>query len=104
MVVSIGYLLVIAIAGRFGKLPVYPLQAAKKRIAIIIPSYKEDAVIIDTARNAIAHNYPSENFRVLIVADKLEKETLSHLRQLPVSVLEADVNMNHDRYVQACNF
>jgi len=93
MVVSIGYLLVIAIAGRFGKLPVYPLQAAKKRIAIIIPSYKEDAVIIDTARNAIAHNYPSENFRVLIVADKLEKETLSHLRQLPVSVLEADVNM-----------
>lgn len=93
LAVSIVYLLVIAIAGRLGNLPAYHLQAAKKRIAVIIPSYKEDAVIVDTARNAIAHNYPAENFRVVIVADKLETETLSHLRQLPVLVLETDVHM-----------
>jgi len=93
LAVSIVYLLVIAIAGRFGNLPVYHSHTVKKRIAVIIPCYKEDAVIVDTARNAIAHNYPSGNFRVVIVADKLQAETLSRLRQLPVSVLEADLDM-----------
>ena len=64
-----------------------------KRIAIIIPSYREDAVIIDTALKASQHNYPKDKFSVLVVADKLQPEAIMKLRQLPVEVLEADVNM-----------
>ena len=93
LAISIFYFLVIAIAGRFGKLPVYHSSISKKNIAVIIPSYKEDAIIIDTARKAAAHNYPLANFQVLVVADKLQPETVAQLRQIPVTVLEADVNM-----------
>lgn len=93
LAVSIVYLLVIALAGRFGKLRVYQINNDKKRIAVIIPSYKEDAIIIDTARKAAAHNYPSDKFLVMVVADKLQPETVAALRQVPVTVLEADVNM-----------
>lgn len=87
------YLLALAIAGRFGRLPQYGVHTAKKRIAVIIPSYKEDNIIVDTATKARAHNYPSGKFTVLVVADKLKPETVAALRQVPVQVLEVDANM-----------
>jgi cellulose synthase/poly-beta-1,6-N-acetylglucosamine synthase-like glycosyltransferase len=93
LAVSILYLLVIAFAGRFGKRSAYGINAAKKSIAVIIPSYREDAIIVDTARQAAAHNYPADKFTVLVVADKLQPETVLALRQIPVTVLEAAVNM-----------
>jgi len=88
------YLLVVALAGRFGRLPDYngPVQE-KKRIAVIIPSYKEDNIIVHTAQEAAAHNYPRDRFEVLVVADKLQPETVAALRQVPVRVLEVDANM-----------
>ena len=93
LAISIAWLLVIAIAGRFGKLRAYKINTAKKRIAVIIPSYKEDDIITDTALKAARHNYPKDKFTVLVVADKLKAETIAQLRSIPVQVLEADVNM-----------
>jgi cellulose synthase/poly-beta-1,6-N-acetylglucosamine synthase-like glycosyltransferase len=88
------YLLVIALAGRFGKLRDYSGPVAdKKRIAVIIPSYKEDNIIVHTAQQAAAHHYPGGYFQVLVVADKLQPETVAALRQIPVQVLEVDANM-----------
>ncbi|MEO5591868.1 MAG: glycosyltransferase family 2 protein [Chitinophagaceae bacterium] len=104
LAISIIYLLVIAIAGRFGKLPAYHLSVFKKRIAVIIPSYKEDAVIIDTACKAAAHNYPADKYQVIVVADKLQPETIVRLRQIPVTVLEADVSMKSRSVHAALHF
>ncbi len=88
------YLLVLALAGRFGRLPDLdgPVDS-KKRIAVIIPSYKEDNIIVHTATEAARHNYPAGFFQVLVVADKLQPETVAALRQVPVQVLEVDANM-----------
>ena len=36
-----------------------------RRIRIFIPGYKEDAVIIASAKSAVAHNYPNDKFEVL---------------------------------------
>lgn len=87
------YLFIIAIAGRFGRLPAFTTATQKNKIAVIIPSYKEDAIIIDTATKARMHNYPRQYFEVLIAADKLQPETVAALRAIPVQVLELDVNM-----------
>src|SRR5450432_1087459 len=93
LAISITYLLVIAIAGRFVKLPSYTFNADKKRIAVIIPSYKEDSIIIDTALKASQHNYPKDRYTVLIVADSLLPETVLQLRKLTVEVLEVNASM-----------
>ncbi|HTL07045.1 MAG TPA: glycosyltransferase [Chitinophagaceae bacterium] len=93
LAVSIAYFLVIAIAGRFGKLPLYTAHAHKKNICVIIPSYKEDAIIVDTARKAAAHDYPAAHFTVMVVADSLQQETIAQLRAIPVTVVEANVSM-----------
>ncbi len=93
LAISILYLLVIAIAGRLGRLPAYGINAVKKNIAVIIPAFREDAVIIDTARNASSHNYAAGKYKIIVVADKLQPATIAQLRLLPVTVLEVDVNM-----------
>ncbi|MEP6748242.1 MAG: glycosyltransferase family 2 protein [Bacteroidota bacterium] len=104
LAVSIIYLLVIAIAGRFGKLPSYTISTYKKRIAVIIPSFKEDAIIFDTAFKASQHNYPKDKYTVIVVADKLQPETVLKLRQIPVEVLEVDANMKSRSVHAALHF
>lgn len=54
----------------------------------MIPGYKEDAVIIATAKNALSQNYPANLFQVVIIADSFSKSTLEVLSSLPVEVVE----------------
>jgi cellulose synthase/poly-beta-1,6-N-acetylglucosamine synthase-like glycosyltransferase len=82
------YFLVFAVAGLF---PLsQPLSANPKlnRFAILIPGYKEDQVIIDVARQALAQDYPAELFDVVIIADSFAISTLTELKKLPVRVME----------------
>jgi cellulose synthase/poly-beta-1,6-N-acetylglucosamine synthase-like glycosyltransferase len=53
---------------------------------VIIPSYKEDNVIVHTALKAKEHNYPDHAFDVFIAADHLKKETVDKLLSIPVKV------------------
>ncbi|MFI5152415.1 MAG: glycosyltransferase [Chitinophagales bacterium] len=87
------YLFVFALAGRLIKGKIHETMDQKKTIAVIIPSYKEDHIIVDTARQAFAHDYPSGFFSVFVVADKLQPTTIERLRQIPVRVIEVDVDM-----------
>lgn len=84
------YLLVFAIAGRLRRYRPYAVVPEKKRIAVLICSYKEDNVIISTARKAAEHNYPKDKFDVIIAADQTSQETIAALRSIPVKVYEMD--------------
>ncbi len=86
LAVSVGYLLVFSISGKARKYKGYPIVSKKKRIALLIPSYKEDAVIVHTARKAKEHDYPHDFFDVYVAADQLKPETVSALRSIPVNV------------------
>ena len=59
-----------------------------KRIAVLVPAYKEDGIILATARNLVQLNYPSELYDVFIIADSFQEETLKQLRELPLCVIE----------------
>lgn len=83
------YFFIVAIVGKLYRPKVYKPNASKKRIAVLIPSYKEDHIIINTARKAAAHDYPTDKFTVYIAADRLQPETIAQLRVIPnVEVLE----------------
>ena len=82
------YLFVLAVAGKIRKNKRYDPATRKHRIALLIPAYKEDAVILDTAKQAAQHNYPSESFGVFVIADKLEDETIFTLQSIPVNVIK----------------
>ena len=101
---SIIYLFLLTLGGKFlfkvkkwnstGNEPV-------KRIAILVPAYKEDRVILFTAANLLTINYPRGLFDIYIIADSFEPGTLLELAKLPIHVLE--VSFDNSTKVKSLN-
>ena len=82
------YLLLFAIAGCFGSNSPTVTATKPGNFAIYIPSYKEDAVIVDTAVAALMLNYPPDKRHIVVIADSLQPVTIEQLRALPIQVVE----------------
>lgn len=82
------YFFIYAFAG------IFPIRHKKEildkthRFAVLIPGYKEDAVIVEVAKDAIKQQYPVDKFDVVIVADSFQTSTIETLKKLPVKVIE----------------
>jgi cellulose synthase/poly-beta-1,6-N-acetylglucosamine synthase-like glycosyltransferase len=81
------YLFTLAAAGRFGKLRKYSSHPDKARIALLIPSYKDDSVIVETARQALKQQYPAHQYTVTVIADQLQPATILQLQELPIKLI-----------------
>lgn len=86
---SVLYLFVFAIAANFSK----KIKAAAtylplKKIAVLVPAYKEDGIIITTAQNLLNQDYPSQLFDVYIIADSFKATTIEALEKLRVNVVK----------------
>jgi cellulose synthase/poly-beta-1,6-N-acetylglucosamine synthase-like glycosyltransferase len=88
LAIQVVYLFIFSVAGRFYTEKKVATGLPLKRFVIYIPAYKEDAVILNTAKDAIALDYPKDLFRVIIIADSLKKTTLETLTQMPLQVVE----------------
>jgi cellulose synthase/poly-beta-1,6-N-acetylglucosamine synthase-like glycosyltransferase len=82
------YILIFSIAGLFYKQKVYPATAKLQKIAVLIPGYKEDEVIVEVAKSALQQAYPIALFDVVIIADSFQPTTLTALKTLPVKLIE----------------
>ncbi len=85
------YTLLPSVAGRLvrRKKP-FASSSDHKNIAILVPAYREDAVIVPIAKKLLTQKYPQDRFDVVIIADSLQDDTLASLRQLPIKLLIAD--------------
>lgn len=61
------------------------VKADPRRFAVLIPSYKEDSVIVDVAKAALKQDY--KFFDVVVIADSLKEETVARLRELPIKTV-----------------
>lgn len=82
------YSFILSAAGLFYKHPTLPEARKLRRIAVLIPAYKEDRVIVGVAEQALQQNYPADLFDVVVIADSLRPGTLQKLRTLPIIVVE----------------
>jgi cellulose synthase/poly-beta-1,6-N-acetylglucosamine synthase-like glycosyltransferase len=82
------YVFVFAIAGHTYKNRSNRGNSKLRKIAVFIPAYKEDSVIVEVAFNALRQQYPPSFYEVIVIADSLKKETLKKLNQLPIKVIE----------------
>src|ERR1043165_4987875 len=82
------YTFVFSLAGKFYRAPKGSSHGNKRKFAVLIPAYKEDGVIVDVAQKALAKSYPADRYRVVIIADHLQRVTVEKLRALPIDVLE----------------
>ena len=95
------YAFALAVAGLFYKSKRPPESLVKHRIAVLIPAYKEDQVIVDVACEALKQTYPADRFEVVVIADSLAPATLETLRQLPIILVE--VSFEKSTKVKALN-
>ncbi|MEQ1586922.1 MAG: glycosyltransferase family 2 protein [Cyclobacteriaceae bacterium] len=84
------YILILSIAGHFYKKKTFLKPLSFKRIAVFVPGYKEDAVILVVAEKLTQLDYPKEFFDIIIIADSFQSETLQKLSTLPVTLLTVD--------------
>jgi cellulose synthase/poly-beta-1,6-N-acetylglucosamine synthase-like glycosyltransferase len=82
------YVFISALAGRLKRTPKRYSSEDRYRICVLMPAYKEDAVIYNTALDALSQTYTKDKYDVVVVADSLQPATLQKLRTLPIKVVE----------------
>lgn len=86
--VCVLYAFLFALAGRVGKVTPSKISETKKKFAVFLPGYKEDEVILSSAKEALKQSYPKEFYDVIVIADSMQPDTIEKLNELPVKVLE----------------
>ena len=77
------YIFIFSVASLFYKQKTYNDNGNMKSIAVLVPGYKEDEVIIEVAKLALEQKYPKNLFDVVIIADSFKAETLAILKHCP---------------------
>src|SRR5690606_40015054 len=83
------------------KMPSFKKGNVRNNIAVFIPAYKEDAVILGVTQAALTQNYPKDLYTVIVIADSLKTETLEQLKKL--NALTIEVSFEKSTKVRALN-
>ncbi len=84
---TVAYSFIYSVAGHFYKKKEFDNKDQYKKIAVFMPSFKEDEVILQTAKQALFQNYPSHRYDVVVIADSLLPETIIELKNLPIKLV-----------------
>ena len=88
LVINVGYSLVFAFAAAFARKSRSTAVNNNNKFLVLIAAYKGDEVIKYTAADALKQNYPRDLFDVVVIADSLQKETITFLNTLDLKVKE----------------
>lgn len=92
-----------ALAGRWWAPVDWPLTTEQRKTVVLIPGYREDAVIVNTASVALKQDYPKHLFEVIVIADSFSEDTLLALAELPVRVEEVQFEQStKSKSLRAC--
>jgi cellulose synthase/poly-beta-1,6-N-acetylglucosamine synthase-like glycosyltransferase len=64
-----------------------PVQTFRK-IGVLIPAYKENAVIVDSIRTNLQQTYPSDRYDLIVIADSIHPDVLAQLATYPIRIFE----------------
>ncbi len=84
------YVLFFAIASKTKRKRPVLLQNKTQKVNFLymIPAYKEDEVIVETAKNVVSQSDFGKEDEVVVIADQLKKETIQNLEKLGITVIE----------------
>ncbi len=78
------YLFVFSFASLFRVPTLKVANIPHRKIAILIPCYQEDEIILEVAKEALNQDYPKELFDIVIIADNFQSDTIEKLQKLPL--------------------
>lgn len=89
LALSVGYLLLFAVASRLRRSHPIPETEKRHRFAVLFPAYKEDRVIVQAVHQFLGQDYPTDRYDLIVISDQMQPETNEELRQLPIRLLTA---------------
>ncbi|QDK79722.1 glycosyltransferase family 2 protein [Spirosoma sp. KCTC 42546] len=83
------YIFISAVAGRLGHADDSMVTEGNplRRIAVLIPAYKEDSVILGSVVANLKQSYPTDWYDLIVIADSFRPETLEQLATYPIKVI-----------------
>lgn len=85
--ITVAYIFFFSIAGLFNKHQEVPRSKRQNRFIILIPSYKQDKIILNTVSSILGQNYPQRMFDVVVISDHQSEVTNMRLAQHPITLL-----------------
>ena len=82
------YIFIFALAARILRRPQYPATERYARMVIFVPCYRGDAVILHTLPQNLKVDYPADRFKIVVIADGLQPDTVKKLRRYSVESVE----------------
>lgn len=74
----------------------------QSRIVVIFPVYMEDEIILESIKSFLKQTYESNNYRIVVVADRLQNDTISELETFDIDVFQ--VMFEQSTKAKALNF
>ena len=81
------YLGIFAVSSLFDKSQELKKAKIQRRFIVLIPSYKQDAVIEHTVLSILGQSYPQRMFDVIVISDHQDEMTNMRLAQYPITLL-----------------
>ena len=81
------YFLIFSIAAKFYKEKEQVKSTKKYKVTVLIPAYKEDEVILETAISAMQHTSKFSELEILVIGDSLQEKTIELIRKTGATVL-----------------
>ncbi|MFN5418085.1 MAG: glycosyltransferase [Flavobacteriia bacterium] len=92
-----------AFVSLFYKAPTQANPSGKSAtILVLIPAYKEDKVILKTIQAICKQSYPTENYKIVLIADHFDRQSILEIQKFPIEVL--DVNFEKSTKSIAINY
>ena len=99
---SVLYVGVFSLAAVFVRSKQIPPSNQHHKIALLVPAYREDQVILSVIENLTTQDYPQACYDIFVIADSFKKNTLAALAHHPVIVLE--VSFEKSTKVKSLNY
>lgn len=97
------YLFIFSIASLFNLSGIDGETSLRKRISVLIPAYKEDAVVEDCVASCMRQDYPESLYDVIVISDKMNIETDKRLEGI-YGAHVIKVNFENSTKAKALNF
>jgi cellulose synthase/poly-beta-1,6-N-acetylglucosamine synthase-like glycosyltransferase len=83
------YILIYAMASLFRPNPKAAEATTCKRMAVLVPAYKEDKVIGECVQSLLNQDYPAEKCTIAVISDHMDEATNKKLAELPIELIVA---------------
>lgn len=97
LVLNVCYFLLFAFFSIFRQKTKDMTSGQIRKIAVMVPGYREDVVILETAQAALEQNYPGDKFDVIIIADSFQNDTIELLQKMPIKVFPIDLGKDRTK-------